>query len=154
VRSEKVRQALVVASALVALSGPKLAHATLGGDLSSIVDNEQQLGAVRRVRPLAIGERHELSLPSGTVIHEYVSSSGAVYAVTWRGPRMPNLHELLGLYFAELGRRDIRTSFGHHRLNITSPDLIVRSSGHQRWFEGHAWLPSLVPTGVSADALE
>ena len=153
---KKVRPAFVVASAVLCLasSASRQAHATLGGDVSTIEDNMQHLGAGRQVHPLATGERHDLVLSSGTIIREYVAASGAVYAVTWRGPRIPDLHELLGGYFAELARRDIRTSSGHHRLNIVGSDFMVRSSGHQRSFQGRAWVPSLVPEGFSPDALE
>jgi hypothetical protein len=138
----------------LSLGAPIEAYATLGGNVASILDNEQHLGAVRQVRPLAKGERHDLVLPSGTVVHEYVAPGGAVYALTWRGPRMPDMRELFGAYFAELARRDIRTSSGHHRLTIVGPDFMVRSSGHPRSFEGRAWVPSLVPSGISPGALE
>lgn len=126
------------------------ARATLGGDIASIAANGRSLGAARQVTKLAAGERHELTLPSGIVVHEYVSPSGAVYAITWRGPRMPDLRELLGPYFAQLSGR--ASSGGHHRMNLAGSDLVVQSIGHRRWFTGRAWAPSLVPPGVKVDA--
>ncbi|HEY3819403.1 MAG TPA: DUF2844 domain-containing protein [Polyangiaceae bacterium] len=129
------------------------ARATLGGDVASVAANEHRLAGVRHVTKLAAGERHEIELPSGIVVHEYVSPGGAVYAVTWRGPRMPDLRELLGPYFAQLSRRDDRPRQGHHRMTMTGSDLEIRSSGHRRSFVGRAWVPSLVPARIHLDAV-
>jgi len=127
------------------------ARATLGGDLASVATNQQHLAATRQVRKLASGEQHELQLASGIVVHEYVSTTGEVYAITWRGPRMPDLRELLGRYFTQLDHRDSRPRGGHHRMTLTGTDLVIQSSGHRRSFAGRAWVPSLVPSGVNLD---
>jgi Protein of unknown function (DUF2844) len=132
--------------------GPE-ARATLGGNVASIDENQAHLGGARRVETLATGERHVIELPSGIVLHEYVSPSGAVYAIAWRGPRMPDLRELLGAYFTQLSDRTGRAPGGsHHRMNLTGTDLVVQSSGHRGSFAGRAWVPSLVPSGVEIDA--
>jgi hypothetical protein len=144
---------IVAASVVVgcSLGGGRDARATLGGDVASVAVNQQRLGGALQVQKLASGVRHELHLSSGMVIHEYVSASGAVYAITWRGPRMPDLRELLGPYFAQLARHDSHPRGGHHRMTMTGADLEIRSSGHRRSFEGRAWVPSLVPAGVHLD---
>jgi hypothetical protein len=137
---------------LCGLGARQDAHATLGGDAASVAANQQHLGAARQVQKLAAGERHDLQLPSGIVVHEYVSPQGAVYAITWRGPRKPDLRELLGSYFAQLSRRELRRAGGgHHRLDLDGEDLVLRSSGHRSSFTGRAWVPSLVPAGVNVD---
>ena len=149
----RVARALVATSIVVGcwLTGQD-AHATLGSDGASVAANQQHLGGARQVQKLAQGERHELRLPSGIVVREYVSAGGAVYAITWSGPRMPDLRELLGSYFAQLARRDSHSHGGHHRMTMTGSDLEIRSSGHGRAFTGRAWVPSLVPAGVHPDA--
>lgn len=128
------------------LAAPRDARATLGGDLTSVAENQQHLSSTRQVIRIPSGERHDLLLPSGTLVREYVSPSGAVYAISWRGPRVPDLRELLGPHFAELANRD-RTG-GHNRMTVTGADLVVQATGHRRSFEGRAWIPSLVPAGV------
>jgi hypothetical protein len=130
------------------------AHATLGGDVASVAGNHQHLGGVGNVQvlKLAYGERHELMLQSGLVVHEFVSPTGAVYAVTWRGPRTPNLRELLGPYFAQLENRGASPHHGHHQMTMSGFDLEIRSSGHRGSFSGRAWVPSMVPVGVKIDA--
>jgi hypothetical protein len=150
----KLGHTLVATCAVVAccLGGAPDARATLGGDVATIAANERELAAVRHVQKLASGERHDLTLPSGIVVHEYVSAGGVVYAMTWRGPRMPDLRELLGPYFAELGGHPWG---GHHRMTMVGSDLVIRSSGHRGSFAGRAWVPSLVPSGIHVEtALE
>jgi hypothetical protein len=136
------------------LGAGKTAHATLGGDVASVAGNRQHLGGVGDVHvlKLAYGERHELTLPSGLVVHEFVSPTGAVYAVTWRGPRMPDLRELLGPYFTQLESRDAFPHTGHHQMKMSGFDLEIRASGHLHSFSGRAWVPSMVPVGVNIDA--
>ena len=38
---------------------------------------------------------------TNTTVNEYLSANGTVFAVSWRGPRPPDLSQLLGPYFAE-----------------------------------------------------
>jgi uncharacterized protein DUF2844 len=149
----KIGRALVGTGAITGclLGAPKNARATLGADVASIAANEQRLDGARQVLKLASGERHDLQLRSGIVVHQYVSPGGAVYALTWRGPRMPDLRELLGPYFEQLARRDLRPWSGHHRVSLVGSDLVVHSSGHRGSFAGRAWVPSLVPPGIDID---
>lgn len=137
-------------TACASLGAAHDARATLGGDVASIASNTQALAATRQVDKRAVGERHELVLPSGLVVHEYVSPSGAVYAITWKGPRTPDLRELLGTYFAQLANRP--TTGGHNQLNLTGADFVIHAKGHARFVTGRAWVPSLVPAGVTIDA--
>ena len=145
-----IKAALVTVGLAAGFGAARDARATLGGDLTSVSTNTQVLGAKRQMQKVAAGERHELTLPSGIVVHEYVSPSGAVYAVTWRGPRKPDLRELLGPYFAQLSSR--ASKGGHHQMNLEGTDFVVQSMGHRHSFTGRAWVPSLVPAGVKVDA--
>lgn len=148
----RVSFAIAVASSCC-LGAAREAGATLGGDLASVATNQQHLAATRQVTKLASGERHDLQLASGIVVHEYVSPAGEVYAITWRGPRVPDLRELLGRYFTQLANRDSRPRGGHHRMTLNGADLVIQSSGHRRSFAGRAWVPSLVPSGVNLDSV-
>ena len=98
---------LLAAGALTAclMGASKEARATLGDGVATVAANELNLRATRSVQSLASGERHDLVLPSGIVVHQYVSPGGVVYALSWRGPRMPDLRELMGAYFAQATQR-------------------------------------------------
>lgn len=138
---------IVALGAMVGLASPD-ALATLGGDAASVASNQQHLGATRRVRALPAGECHDLSVPSGPAVHEYLSPAGSVYAVSWKGHGMPDLQELFGAYFSQLATGHRRG--GHHRMTLTGSDLVVETTSHGRVFTGRAWVPSLVPAGVDA----
>src|SRR5215813_12694053 len=80
---------------------PCMARATLGEPESSIAA-EPQLGRVSiKATDLGAYRVHESQLSSGTVVREYAAPNGNVFAVTWRGPFVPNLKHLLGRYFEE-----------------------------------------------------
>lgn len=144
----KLGSAALAGAVLACLPGS--AHATLGGDIATVTANQQHFSAKRTVQPLLNGQRHDLTLASGTVVHEYLSAKGKVYAVSWRGPQKPNLNELLGDYRQKLAQAKGRGHRGLHRVQFASEDLVVEASGHNTYFSGRAWVPSLVPTGVDA----
>ena len=57
----------------------------------------------------------EITLGSGTVIHEYTSAAGSVFGLAWQGPTMPDLASLLGSYFRstpQASRRRTRRAAG------------------------------------------
>lgn len=95
---------------------------------------------------------HETELGSGTLVREYATLSGQVFAVAWRGPVLPDLREWLGGYFqtfklgAGLSRQTGRPG---SPLTISRDGLVVNSMGRMRHFLGHAYAPGLVPNGVS-----
>jgi hypothetical protein len=96
---------------------------------------------------------HEIQAPSGTVVREYVSPAGKVFAVAWRGPFLPDLHQVLGASFApftQAVQAQKRQRTGHGPVLIQQEGLVVKSAGHARNFFGKAYLPELLPEGVSA----
>jgi hypothetical protein len=94
----------------------------------------------------------ESQLDTGTVVQEYSTPAGIVFAVTWHGPVLPDLGSLLGDYFktfklaVEKARNTARRASS---LNLTGNGLIVKSSGKMGNFFGHAYAPELIPAGVN-----
>ena len=89
-------------------------------------------------------------LETGTVIHEYSSANGVVFAVDWRGPLLPDLSELLGSHFTEFKLEVDRLRLVGRRgspVNMERRGLIVRSNGRMRNFFGHAYVSELLPSG-------
>jgi hypothetical protein len=140
----------VVAVATLVITLP--AAASLGGDESSVAADHAVLAGqikVARVQRYAV---HEIAAPSGTVVREFVSPAGKVFAVSWSGPTMPDLRQLLGPYFdtyvAEVQKRKARGA-----VNVVLPGLVVHSGGHMRAFAGKAYLPDAVPAGVQSEEI-
>ena len=125
------------------------AFAALGADAASVeADRAHMKGELR----MTAGDRyqvHEILLPSGTRVREYVSPAGKVFAVSWRGPSMPDLRQTLGDYFDKLQTATRVANGDHHHLSVEQPEFVLHSRGHQRSFAGQAYVPALLPAGVT-----
>jgi hypothetical protein len=132
---------------------PKPSLAALGSPYASIEADQTALRASLKVTPHSSFEVHELTLPSGTLVREYVTTSGIVFAVAWNGSSKPNLSQLLGPYFADLSTAAQTSRGGHNRLYLSRSDLVIQAGGHMRAFFGRAYLVAAVPAGVATDEL-
>jgi len=142
--------------ALVIMSAPA-ARAALGGSADSVNTDSHALRGQLRSIPYVLYDVKEIDTGPVTV-REYVTRSGQVFAVTWQGPVPPDLRALLGTYF---GRFQSAAAAAHRanpgirrELQITQSDLVVQSGGRLRSFHGIAYLPSLLPDGVSVSQLQ
>jgi nucleotide-binding universal stress UspA family protein len=138
---------------MVVLSAAQ-ALAALGSDESSVASDVAHLRAqARGASSTAAGYVvHEMQLPSGTLVREYVGPAGKVFAVSWDGPTKPDLHSLLGAYFApyvDAASASPRGAAARRHFEVRQADLIVQSSGRMRAFSGRAYVPSLLPPNVS-----
>jgi len=96
----------------------------------------------------------ETTLVTGTRVSEYLAAGGAVFAVAWDGPMLPDLKALLGKYFDAMTAESARAPrAGRGRLAVNLPEVVINSGGHMRAFEGSAWIPAQLPAGFSADDL-
>ena len=83
---------------LLALA-PGLASATLGEPEVSVQADSAKLQSSVKMTDQSLFRVHEMTLDTGTVVREFVALDGKVFAVSWRGPYMPNLRQALGKYF-------------------------------------------------------
>src|SRR5262249_49115351 len=129
------------------------APASLGGEESTVAADNAVLEGKMKVARVQRYAVHEIAAPSGTVVREFVSPAGKVFAVTWNGPSMPDLRQVLGPYFdtyvAAVKERKARGP-----INVVLPGLVVQSSGHMRAFSGKAYLPDAVPQGVASEEIK
>jgi hypothetical protein len=138
---------------LLAWLAPGVAAAALGDDASSVEADRTQLRAELRVTAGPAFTVHELQLANGTLVKEYLSPAGRVFAVSWSGPALPDLRQLLGASF-EVYRAAPRTpDSGRSHATVSSPGLVVHSAGHPRSFAGMAYLPQWLPAGVTEEDL-
>jgi hypothetical protein len=150
-RSWTVQSAVVPAlmfAQLLASAFPAPAWAALGDTEASVTADSQVFKASPRVTAHAAFIVHELQSPTGTVIREFVTPSGVVFAVSWRGPFKPSMSLLLGQYISEYARAPRSPGSTRSRLMIEQPNLIVHAGGHMRAFVGIAYLPQLLPVNV------
>jgi hypothetical protein len=166
-------KAILALSVLLVSQAPGIAMATLGGPAQSIAADQQALGGQIRMlnqpqssaRGQALREQmpapskpaytvEQISTPAGLSVNEYVSPNGTVFAVSWRGPRPPNLSQLLGSYFAEYQTAAASPQAQRGHLFIQSENLVVETGGHMRDLRGRAYVPALLPPGLSADDIQ
>ena len=140
---------LLTTITFVMLTLPFSASATLGETATSTEIDRVAMNATLRMLPTALYTVHEIQTPSGTTLREYVSSDGTVFAVAWQGPVMPDLRQVLGSYFDRYTAGAAAKHAGHRHVEVRESDLVVQSSGHMRSFSGKAYLPQLLPQGVT-----
>lgn len=141
--------------ALVAALAAPPARAALGEPEASVSRDREALAAVARGStnrgPYSV---HELER-GGTTIREFVSPQGIVFAITWSGLANPELGALLGSYAAEVEQAASRTPAvkGRRSQRVVAPHVVVDRWGHMRDRHGRAWVPDLVPQGVTLDEI-
>ena len=123
------------------------AHAALGGDSASVETDRVSMKAEHAARQSlsATGSYtvYETTIPSGTIVRQYLNSNGVVFAVAWSGPFLPDFRQLLGVHFNTMVARQAKQSnAGHRNFNQHEGDLVIESGGHQRSFAGRAYLSS------------
>ena len=143
-------------SAVMALGilGSAVASAALGEPESSLTAETQLNGASIKRSDFGSYRIHEMQLPSGTVVREYAGPDGKIFAVTWNGPFVPNLRQILGSHFAEFSAKAPLAHGNRKHLEVRQADLVVESGGHMRAHHGRAYLPQALPTGVSVGDLQ
>jgi hypothetical protein len=89
----------------------------------------------------------EMARPCGS----FPALTGWIFAVSWEGPVLPDLNELLGEYFTTFMKgvkQDHQSGRRGSPLHLASNGLVVSSTGRMRHFLGSAYAPTLVPAGL------
>ena len=145
----------LVGCLLILVFGPAPAGAVLGEQEASVKQDRQFLGGQTRLEDRETYRVHEITDASGAIIREYVSPAGTVFGISWQGPRVPNLQQLLGSYFVHL--QEYAQSQTRRRgapLVIQKSDFVLTNGGHMRWYRGRAYVPSLVPANLSREVVQ
>lgn len=118
------------------------------------------------VRRAASAEQHVITPRNGysvqeigsgaTSVREYVSPSGIVFAIAWNGVSHPDLTPLMGTYVTEYRQalRQAPKQRGQRRSQVRAARVIVEKWGHMRNLQGRAYVPALIPEGVSIDEIK
>jgi hypothetical protein len=132
------------------------AFAGLGEAASSVqADQARMQGSLRTTQTQAYTV-HEINSATGTVVREYVSPSGKVFAVAWQGAWPPDMRQILAGYFDQYQKAaqiQANSRAGRRPLLIDQPGLVVQSGGHMRSFAGRAYIPEMLPQGVAKEEI-
>ena len=149
-RSAAVTTSLVLGCA----SLPTLA--ALGGSADSVRSDAAALRSqlTARAGTQAAYTVQRLSLDDGTVVDQYISSAGKVFAVNWRGPRPPDLTLLFGEYFTEYDQASTRPHKRQSHMQIDTGRMRYVTGGHMRAYWGTAYVPALLPAGLTMEDVQ
>lgn len=127
------------------------AKAALGGDTASVLSDGVALQGAVRTTSLTGYDIGEIDAAGDLRVREFVGRDGTVFALSWSGPVPPNLDRLLGQSFGAYAT--VLAGMSHPGLRrsvrVVLPQLVVESGGHLRAYTGRAYLPALIPAGVS-----
>src|ERR1700683_4556123 len=132
------------------------AMASLGGNVDSVTADRAHMNASITVTANNNYNVHQIQGPEGTVVNEYVSSAGTVFAVAWHGDFIPDMQQIMGSYFDQYSAalQSQEKHYGRHPLNIKQTGLVVQTGGHMRLYVGRAYIPSLLPQGFNPDQIQ
>ena len=131
------------------------AFATLGEGAESIAKDCIALSAVKRATTSRANYQIQEVASEATVVREFITPSGVVFAVAWNGYLHPDLNALRGGYADDYqsAKQQLSRKRGQKRIQVKTEQLVVETWGHMRNLQGRAYLPALVPAGVNVDEI-
>jgi len=150
-----VLRAAILSATMLMFALPSFAG--LGEDISSVqADQAHMQGNLRTTQAQAYTVQ-EIQAPTGIIVREYVSpTTGKVFGVAWQGSWPPDMRQILGNYFGQYQQAlqaQANSHAGRRPLVIQQPGLILQAGGHMRSFAGRAYIPEMLPQGVSAEVI-
>ena len=131
-------------------------HATLGEGADSIAKDLKALSATKQGTTCHTSYTVQEIASAATTVREFLTSSGVVFGVAWNGLVNPDMTSLLGSYATEFEDAEQRSQHEHGRrqFSVRTNRLVVETWGHMRDLRGRAYLPALIPEGVSVDEIK
>lgn len=128
--------------------------AGLGQPEASVTADQQRMKSEDHVQTFQSFRVHELTREN-TTVREYVSPQGLVFGLAWQGRSMPDVNQLLGNYVNELQTATPAQTRIQPRRGITvkTDDFVYSNFCHMRNCVGRTYVPSLVPSNVSAEVV-
>jgi hypothetical protein len=131
---------------------PTRTHASLGDNLASVTKDHKALHATSRTSTTQSAYSVEEITTDASTIREYLSPAGVVFGIAWGGLSHPDLSSLLGSYKNEYQQalQNDTSPRGRRHSQIKSDRVVVEKWGHMRNMKGRAYIPALIPAGVTA----
>ncbi len=131
-------------------------QATLGEPADSIETDSRAISAVRNAAMARAGYTVRVIASDSVTVREYCSPSGIVFGIAWNGLIHPDLTTLLGSYSEEYQKalRQNPRKPGRRFSLVKTDRIVVEKWGHMRNLQGRAYVPALIPPGVTADEIK
>jgi uncharacterized protein DUF2844 len=155
-KHRRVLEMVVAVSLIMPIDLPR-AWAVLGEPASSVETDRVAFAGQLSMIPTQLYTIQEITT-SEFVVTQFVSSD-TVFAVAWRGRRPPNLVLLLGSYFLEYQEAATAVAANGPRIRggmtrIQGSHVVVETGGHPGDIRGRAYIPLLLPSGVTREMIQ
>ena len=138
----------ILSAVATALAFSPPAVATLGEGVSSVEVNRVRMQANLRLVRKTNYVVHELGLPAGGKVRQFVADSGKVFAVSWSAGWRPDLREIMGTHYDHYLAATKGKLVARGPLRLELPGLVVIMGGHQRAFFGRVYLVDELPPNM------
>ena len=131
------------------------AQAILGEVVDSVSSDKKVLAANGVTTTVHQGYSVQQVNADAVIMREFIAPSGVIFAIAWRGLSHPDLTLLLGTYTSEYEEslRHVRRQPDRRRLHMETNRIVVEKWGHMRNLQGRAYVPALIPVGVTVDEI-
>lgn len=151
--ADQIKVGSIAAVFLIVVCSTIPAWAVLGQSRDSVRSDAQTLKGTLTTTEMVGYSVHQIHRNDGVVLKEFVSPGDKVFGISWQGPTMPNLSQLLGPYFPAFQQAN-QPTHGRGPLSIHAGALVVETGGHLRAFRVRAYVISLLPDGISEDVVQ
>ncbi|CAN1493740.1 Protein of unknown function DUF2844 [Burkholderiaceae bacterium] len=133
------------------LALPLASQAELGGNLASINQEQKTFGSTLSSSPQTGFTIYTQAISPGLVLKEYLTTNANVFAITWKGPSLPNFQVVLGAYYS-----NYLTALQNNPRAIFFQDdnIVIESGGVMGGYVGRAYLPKQFPAGMTPANLQ
>jgi len=147
---------LCLALAATAFASPRQALAALGKNADSVTADGKALTGVVRGTTARSGYAVQEVVSDANTVREFISPADIVFAIAWNGLSHPELRVLLGPYAGEYQQASKQTPRkpGRRSSQVKGGRVVVETWGHMRNLQGRAYVPALIPPGVSLDEIK
>lgn len=130
-------------------------HATLGETEDTVVADEKAVSAHGVSKAISNGYTVKQIDSDAVSLREYISPTGVIFAIAWNGLTHPDLTPLLGAYATEYDEslRHASRKPGRRHLRVETNRIVVEKWGQMRNLQGRAYVPALIPDGVTVDKI-
>lgn len=121
--------------------------ATLGASQDSISRDSAQLKGSIRVIQTPAYLVHEIRTSAGQTVREFVSPDGLVFAVSWEGPGLLDLRQILGDHYFDQYKQAMAEARprGNTPVSLQMPGFMFQMAGTMGALRGQAYIPQITP---------